>query len=483
MNHRLLKTLPHCRRGIRWPLLLGGLLISLMSCPSSPPPKPEIAPPYIEEIPPEPKVTTTQGILTRMAALLEREDYDGALALFDEIDPAEAETSGLRLVKASILSSAGRSGEGRVIVEEIIAGEPENTEALFVLSSIEKSSGREREQRALLERILKTDPSHVQALNGLGNIARQARSFRTAAAYFDRALEAAPEDREALIGRADVYRRERKITEAEGLLNKAVSLYPQWSVGLSERARLYRNAGYPLQALADLDKAKVLAGNDYWIAYDRGNVLLDLNRKPEALEEFNRAIALDPEVFLAYVYSAGIKDDLGDYDGAEKDYITLARLEPEYYFAFEGIGCHKMRQGLWGEARDAFAEVYKQAPQEWAYALLTAVNWMRAGKPSDPRQFLEQALRRVQRETLPWYMLRLYYDLAGDNDVAIRIDRERNPELKAKMFYYLAEYYDARGNKNLADRYFLQVRELDQRYILEWRLNEWALEKRNMGNF
>jgi tetratricopeptide (TPR) repeat protein len=212
-------------------------------------------------------------------------------------------------------------------------------------------------------------------------------------------------------------------------------------------------------------------------------VLLDLNRKPEALEEFNRAINLEPDSFLAYVYSAGIKDDLGDYDGAEADYTALTRLKPEYYFAFEGLGFHKMRKGLWGEARDAFAEAYKQAPQEWTYAVLTAVTWMRAGRISDPRQFLEQALRRVQRETSPWYMLRLYHDLAGDNDVAIRIDREQNPDLKAKLLYYLAEYYDIRGNKNLADRYFLQVRELNRKYIPEWRLNEWALEKRNIENF
>jgi tetratricopeptide (TPR) repeat protein len=418
-----------------------------------------------------------------MGILLERKDYDGALALFDEIDPADAETAGIRLVKAAILNSAGRTGEGRGIVEEIIAGEPENTEALFVLSSIEEASGREREQRALLDRILKTDPVNVQALNTLGNMALRTASFRTAASYFDRALAVVPEDRDALIGRADIYRRERKPTEAEALLNKAVTLYPRWPMALSQRARLYRDAGYPNQALEDLDKAKELAGDDYWIAYDRGNVLLDLNRKPEALGEFNRAITIAPDLFVAYVYSAGIKDDLGDYDGAEKDYITLARLNPEYYFAFEGIGLHKMRKERWGEARDAFAEAYKKAPQEWTYALLTAMNWMRAGKPSDPRQYLEQALRRVQRETLPWYMLRLYHDLSGDNDVAIRIDRERNVETKARMLYYLAEYYDIRGNKNLADRYFLQVRELNRKYILEWRLNEWALEKQNMGSF
>jgi hypothetical protein len=51
------------------------------------------------------------------------------------------------------------------------------------------------------------------------------------------------------------------------------------------------------------------------------------------------------------------------------------------------------------------------------------------------------------------------------------------------MLYYLAEYYDIRGNKNLANRYFLQVQDLNRNYVIEWRLNEWALEKRNLGSF
>ncbi|MDR1100204.1 MAG: hypothetical protein LBL28_06945, partial [Treponema sp.] len=193
-----------------------------------------------------------------------------------------------------------------------------------------------------------------------------------------------------------------------------------------------------------------------------------------------RAISIDPETFIAYVYSAGIKDESGDYEGAEKDYTVLAKLKPEYYFAFEGLGVIKMRNHQWAEARDAFLEAYRQAPAEQGYALLAAMNWMRAGKINDPRQFLEQALRKVERESLDWYMLRLYHDLAGDNDMAIRIDREKNLDNKARMLYYLANYYDIRGSRVLADKYFIQVKELDRRAIPEWRLNEWIIEERNL---
>jgi tetratricopeptide (TPR) repeat protein len=463
-------------------LLVLMILPGLFSCSSGPAETVQPAPEQPEEITGElPPLTDTQSILTGIAMLLDRGDYDGALALFDMIDAPEAESGGIRLLKASVLSSAGRLEEARTIAEEVSAKEPSNTEALFVLSAIEGASGKEREQRAVLERIIKIEPANPEALSALGTIALRSRSLRTAASYFDRALAAEPENREALIGRAGVYRYDRDPKNAEALLNKAVTLYPQWAVPFSERARLYKEAGFPKEALSDLDKAKALDGEDYWIAVDRGTILIDLNRKPEALEEFTRAIALDPSSFLAYVYSAGIKDDLGNYDGAERDYEILTKLKPEYYFAFEGLGMQKMRRGLWAEARDAFLEAYKQAPQESVYALLAAMNWMRAGRPNEPRQFLEQALRGVQRESPEWYMFRLYHDLSGDTDVAIRLDREQNTVIKARMLYYLANYYDIRGNRSLADKCFLQVRDLNQKATVEWRLNEWALEQRNLA--
>jgi tetratricopeptide (TPR) repeat protein len=209
-------------------------------------------------------------------------------------------------------------------------------------------------------------------------------------------------------------------------------------------------------------------------------VLIDLNRKEEALTEFTQAIAINPSAFLAYVYSAGIKDDLGDYEGAEHDYEVLTKIKPDYYFAFEGLGVLKMKKGLWVEARDSFIQAYNQAPAEASYALLAAVCWMKAERLNSPRQFLEQAVRKAKRDTLDWYMLRLYYELTGDNEMAIRIDKETNPMIKAKMLYYLAMFYDLRGNVNLANRYFTKVREMNIKMILEWRLNEWVAEERGL---
>jgi tetratricopeptide (TPR) repeat protein len=319
----------------------------------------------------------------------------------------------------------------------------------------------------------------------LGNIALRGRSPRTAASYFDRVLAIEPDHPGALIGRAGIYRQNSQPQEAEALLNRAVSLYPRNPVPFTERAKLYRREGFPAQALKDLDTAAKLDPGDYWIATDRGTVLMELGRKEEALEEFNRAVAIDSENFLAHVYVAGIKDDLGDTDGAERAYLKLTQLKPEYYFSWEGLGIIRMKREQWAEARDAFLEAYRYAPGEWCYALLASMCWMKAGRPTDPRQFLDQALRRVRQNpgqsSLEYLMMRLYRELAGDNDLALKIDKEKSETLKARMLFYLASYYDIRGNNTLANKYYTDVKNLGVPGIPEWRINEWAVASRGLA--
>jgi hypothetical protein len=106
---------------------------------------------------------------------------------------------------------------------------------------------------------------------------------------------------------------------------------------------------------------------------------------------------------------------------------------------------------------------------------------MRAGRQTDPRQFLAQVLRTAPRDSLDHAMLRLLHDLRGDEDLAIRVEREVNTFTKSRMLFYLATYYDIRGSRTLSNRFHLMVQELDAVGLLEWRLNEIVLAERNIG--
>ena len=428
---------------------------------------------------------STLSIIEDVLRHLDSFNYNEAIALFDTIAPEDAENTRIRIVKASVLNTAGEYNDARSLVQDILSSEPDNQDALVLLSVIEAAAGRQREQITALENIVSANPQSADALADLGNAHLQTRAWRNAAPYFTRALEIESENLNALIGMATFYRLSRDPSNAEAMLNQAVSHHPDSALPYHERARLYKGFGFTIQAIEDLERAKERDLQDYWIAIDLGNAYLDMYRKEDAFVEFERATIINPREFLAFAYTAGMKDEFGDYEGAERDYITMASLNPQYYFAFEGIGMHQMRRGEWAGARDAFMEAFRQAPNEYSYALLAAINWMRADVVTAPRQFLNQAMARIDRNSMTYHMFRLFFDLSGnvfsgENDMLLRISREEDAETKAQMLFYLAQYYEVRRNSSLANSYYLQFRELNQQHLLEWRLNEWIMESRNL---
>jgi tetratricopeptide (TPR) repeat protein len=433
----------------------------------------------VEEAAPSPP--SEERFIDRLAARLDTGDLEGAVAIFDELPAEEAGQPLNRRLKASVLLSALRLPEAREIAETLIAEDENDVESLYILANIEAASGKAKEHRLLLEKIVNDAPDHVPARNDLGRVFIGANRLKDAAACFDRVLAASPLDMDATLGRANVYRLERKPDEAEALFNKAVELYPGRSDPYGERGRFYRESGKINKALADFDMAESISPNDYWIRYDKGRALLDTRKKREALAEFDAATALNPDIFIAYVYSAGIRDELEDVDGAARDYAALVRLRPDYYFAFEGLGIQRMKQGRYAEAAEAFSAAYKAAPGESGYAMLAAVNMLKGGsKPHEVRPFVDQAMRKISRERLDYHVLRLFFDFSGDADVLRRLDREKDQTLKAQMMFYMANYYDIRGNPMLADRFFTEFRDMKRTDIVEWRLSEWILKERNL---
>jgi tetratricopeptide (TPR) repeat protein len=415
--------------------------------------------------------------MERLYGLLRAQDLDGALALCDGLNEAARHETDTCILHASVLMSAGLTEKARVLVDGVIKREPRSTEGLYIKSRLEFIAGRDNERRALLESILKIDGAHIRALCDLGEAALNRNAIKDAGKFYDRALAAAPDYEDALVGRAGVYRHENKPNDAQELLNRAVSLYPDSIAPLTLRSRLYRDHGFFKNALDDLDMAKQLDGLNYWVAYDRGSVLVKLNRKAEALDEFARAITMNPDVFAAYAFSAGIKDEAGDYEGAERDYEAIINLNPDYFYAYEGLGLLKMRKKDPAAARYAFYKAWEREPDDFSYAALTALNYLASAKNrAEVKPFLEEALRHFKRESINYALLRLFLDYSGDGDVARKIEEESDPHTKAQSYFYMGKYYEVRGNDRLAAVYYQKCKETGRKDFLEWRLNEWALD-------
>jgi tetratricopeptide (TPR) repeat protein len=456
-----------------------------VSCASPPPPQQPEEAPVIESPPREEEsapvvLSFRDALLARILDCLSAGDFDGALALFDEFPEEDAKTADIRLLKTSVYVSAGRISEGRDTVNGVIEDEPQNPNAFYALFMVEAAAGNKQAMRKAVDNALKADKNHIPSLNALGNIHTQNDSLALAIAQFDKVLAIDPANLAALTGKAVVFRFQGRSDEAMPLANQAVEQHPDKTQGYVIRGQLLRGSGKMGQALADFVSAEKLAPDDYWICYDKGRTLLSLNRQDEALASFERAITLDGKQFVAYIYSAGILADRGEYVKAEERYIEAARLNPDYFYAYEGIGMLKMKNKEYAAARDAFLSAYAKMPSENSYAVLAALNALRVQKLVEVKPFLESAMRLVKRDTLDYAVLRMLNDFNGDANVARQIESEKNALLKGRSAFYLAEFYDLCNKPALANVYYEKCREFNRRDTVEWRLNQWKMEERNL---
>jgi tetratricopeptide (TPR) repeat protein len=463
----------------------GVLVVAVVVSCASPPPAAVENPLPIKEPDPvvllEPEIPVRDALLARILDRLDVGDFDGALALFDEFAEEDAHTAEVRLLKASVYVSAGRISEGRDEVNRVIAeDESRSPDAFYTLFMVEAAARNRQAMRKALDNALNIDKEHLPSLNALGNFYMQNDAWVSAVAQFDKALTVDPANLAALTGMAEVLRFQGRSEEALSFANRAVELHPEKAQGYVIRGLLLRGSGEMGRALADFVYAEKLDPGNYWICYDKGRTLLSLDRPKEALEAFERAVTLDGRQFVAYIYSAGILADMGEYGKAEERYAEAARLNPDYFYAHEGIGMLKMKNKEYAAARDAFMTAYAKAPFENGYAVLAALNALRVQKLFEIKPFLESAMRRTKRDTLDYAILRMLNDFNGDANVARLIETEKNTLLKGKTAFYLAEFYDICDKPALADAYYEKCREAGRRDTIEWRLNRWKMEERDL---
>lgn len=80
---------------------------------------------------------------------------------------------------------------------------------------------------------------------------------------------------------------------------------------------------YSKQYLATFDLGKIFSR-----FYNmKGTLHADEGKFKEAIEYFNKSIGHDPNNYIAYFNRATIKADIGDFEGAKRDFEMACRLE------------------------------------------------------------------------------------------------------------------------------------------------------------
>ncbi len=419
---------------------------------------------------------------TKLQELLSNNAIEEALLLFDDLPEEYKDDEGLKYLQASLLLSAGKTKDASDFVNAMLSTDPGNVDLLFLRALILKAEGQEKESRAVVEDILQKDPTNIDANVEMANIYMSAKNFRLANKHFVEGLKADPEDPASLFGHGLTSWYLKNDDAAKTAFNTLVEIEPENSLAWSYLAKLSSERGKYDDAIAQLETAIKYEENYFSHWLDLGNVYLKKFDKENAVEAWSRAIELEPTYFLGYAYRGGLRDEMGDYEGALSDYNNVVRYNPEYYFAYESIGMLYWKDENWTEARNAFLRAYEADPESISYALLISATYLKENNRVRNQEFLKEAMKGVDRSSLDYLMLRLYYDGLGDNSVLQKVVNEENSTTRGRMLFYMAVFYEIQGLEDLANKYYIEVTDMQAPMFFEYRFCEWAVEDMKKNN-
>jgi len=98
------------------------------------------------------------------------------------------------------------------------------------------------------------------------------------------------------------------------------------------------NSGDYEGAIEDYNKAIEINPKDAEAYNNRGVAKWDLGDDRGAIEDYNKAIEIKPRYADAYSDRGVVKDKLGDYKGAIEDYNKAIEINPKYSKAYNNRG-------------------------------------------------------------------------------------------------------------------------------------------------
>jgi len=159
------------------------------------------------------------------------------------------------------------------------------------------------------------------------------------------------------------FQRNKVWSNSISMFNDVVEKYPGVYIAYEQRANAKDALGDKRGALDDYDKAIELNPLNAETFNNRGNTEDDLGNHNQAIEDYNKAIKLNPKYTDAY-YNRGIaKYSISDFKGAIEDYNVAIALNPQFAMAFNHRGLARASLGDFLGAKQDFSQAIEINPQ------------------------------------------------------------------------------------------------------------------------
>ena len=426
--------------------------------------------------PKKPPEYTKADFMQDLQSALNKDGPDAALALFDTKLPAKlADDFDILFLKAAISVSAQKLDDAQVLCDKLLAREPDNQDVASLALAIAKMKGDKAAVKKQVDSLIAKDKNNPAANVELGGGYYLKKNYKQAKTHYKRALTREPENLDALqgLGQCDYYL--ENDAESEKSFKKILKLDPQNVQALLFLAKLaYANSEFKM-ASDYAKQALDLEPGNYEVNMEYGKAERYLGHYENAEKAWTAAIKIDPNYFLAYAYRAGVRDEQGNYSKAISDYKKVLKLNPKYYYAYESIGVLALHEHDWKTAREAFVKCIEFNSSNVSYPLLATYCYYQEGNAIEAKSFSDKILRKMDRNSIEYAMLRVYHDRAGEKPLPQKISALEDRNKQGKMYFYLGLFFDMFGGTEFANDYYTKVVNMQSPMFFEYRLAEWRL--------
>ena len=235
------------------------------------------------------------------------------------------------------LFTQNKTRDAKEVLERIEKKFPENTETLLKLSELYFLVRQYQKAIDYVNKALKIDENLAKAYYLKGSIYRESGDTTRAISSIETAVEQDNKYEDAYYDLGVMYGA-RKNPLALDYYNNTLRINPSNQNALYARAKLLQDLGKIEEAILEYKNIVLKNKNCENCYYNLGAIYLEIKKDNIlALENFTKAIAINPNYVEAYLARAYTYSKLKDKENAKADYQMCLKLEPNYQAAIMGL--------------------------------------------------------------------------------------------------------------------------------------------------
>lgn len=434
---------------------------------------------YYEDMKNEQKVSEDVAFVQKIQELLEKNDLDGAIKLYNNLSPLLNENLELKIILASLYISKADYKKAIEVANEVLKKDPENIDAYEIISYASKASGDTKTYKEINKKLLEKDPNNSAANITMGNDYILNKKYKNAQECFRKVLSSEKNNEDALFGYALSTYYLDDVKKAEETIDKLLDVNAKSAQGNALKGKICAEKYNYSQATDYYEKAINYGGPNYNYYLELGMCYRQRNMNTKAIEVWEKALDLNSSYFLCYAYLAGIYDELNETQTALNYYHKVIETNPDYYFAYEETAILEYHMGNYKNAIAYFEKAYSYY-NNFSYKMMIASSYLKLKDLINAKKVLESVMKGLDRESVEYNMARFYHDSYSKNaETALsqKLGKIDNSTNRGKMLFYMGLYYEINGFDEMANEYYSKVTSMQAPMFFEYRLAEWSLNK------